>query len=122
MFISIWDRNKKDSGSATEKNLLKGKYVFRFDHIYYFPTFAVPKDYKILNKEFKLYKYDYFPDQNHVDLYIDIIKNPVPIALVLGVIGLGIFTFFTLTKIERVITLPGFLIPVGVYAYSVIRK
>jgi len=121
MNISIWDRNKDPSDGA-KKNLLKGKYIFHFEHIYYLPNIKVPKTFSLHNKEFTLYKVNYFPKENKADLYINITKNPIPIALILGVIGLGIFTFFTLTKIERIITLPGFLIPAGIYAYSVIKK
>ena len=122
MVISLWDKNKSGTDPSDTK-IVNGKYRLHFSHIYFLPPFLkAPKTFAINNKEFTLDKIDYNDKENTAVLHITVTKNPFPIALVLGVIGLGIFTFFTLTKIERVVSLPGFLIPALAGAIYMVKK
>ncbi len=121
MVISLWTKNKTGT-DPSEIKIVNGKYRLHFEHIYYLPNIQTPKTFSLNNKEFTLDKIDYDKKKNTAVLYVTVTKNSFFIPLIIGVVGLGIFTFFTLTKVERILTLPGFLIPaIAGLAYVVKR-
>ena len=121
MFISLWDKNKSGTDPSDTK-IVNGQYRLHFSHIYFLPHVNTPKTFAISNKEFTLDKIEYDKKKNTAILYVTVTKNPFPVALLLGVVGLGVFTFFTLTKIERVVGLPGFIIPAVAGLLFMVKK
>ena len=121
MQITLWSKYKKTSDPSYTK-IVNGQYKMYFSHIYYLPTMEVPKTFRLHGKEFTLTRVEYDKRKNTAVLYITVTKNSFVLALVLGLVGLGIFTFFTLTKVERIIGLPGFIIPAAAGLFFMVKK
>ena len=99
--FTLWNRKTDPSGDVMDKKITNGKYALEFSHIYWMPHLSLPKTFGIKGKEFTLYKIDYLPKENKATLYINVTHNSLTLVLILGVVGLGIFTFFTLDKVTR---------------------
>ena len=100
---------------AERAKILEGKYKFYFKNSIGVSTlpFEAPIDLPVYFVPVTLYDYEVNPE--HIIIYIDVGEtNPVPLALIAVVAGLGILMggiYLVLDKVERILE-PKIIIPI----------
>lgn len=128
-----------------DSSLSGGKYIFTYEISVLPDLFAgilsavsglVDTTYNVLNdKEISIDKIQRIEGTNKVEIYISVLKNPIPVLAILGVIAglLGVFgAYLVLSKVEQIISEPVvniggiglnfgaiILVCVGIYLYTI---